>query len=117
MYGPVKICDHNIVAINHSDATVIVRKGKKLHVIDLHVCAENFQYEHGTSNGNCVGDRNMEERYFWLYTSGIKTMICFKRFYVYNLSGKKRFFGNRMQRFHQLQSILTQLGYSTYDLT
>ena len=31
--------------------------------------------------------------------------------------GKKILFGNRIQRFHQLQKAITELGYRTYDLT
>ena len=117
MYGLVKVYDHNIIAINQSNSTIIVRDGKDFHTIDLDICADNFKDEHGDSNGMCVGDRNAEEKYFCLNTSGIKIMIYFKRFYVCNLFGNKILFGNRLHRFHQLQKALTQLGYRTYDLT
>ena len=117
MYGPVKICDHHIVAINQSNATIIAQKGKNTYIIDLRICAENFKNKYSTSNGNCVGDRNIQSYYFCLYTSDRKTMICFKRFYVFRLFGKELFGGNRTQRFRQLQKALTQLGYRTYDLT
>lgn len=117
VYGLVKVYDHNIIAINKGDSTIIARVGKGSHTIDLNVCADNFKNEYGTSGGNCVGDRNVEGKYFCLNTSGVKTMICFKRLYVCNLSGGKLLFGNRIKRFHQLQKAITQLGYSTYDLT
>ena len=117
MYGLVKVYDHNIIAINPNDSTIIVRDGKDFHTIDLNSCAVNFKNEHGDFNGMCVGDRNAEGKYFCLNTSGIKTMICFKRLYICNLSGKKILFGNRIQRFHQLQKAIAQLGYRTYDLT
>ena len=117
MYGMPKIWDHNIVAINQSDSTIIVRKGKNVHVIELSICAENFKNEYGAANGTCVGDRNITGKYFCFNTSGIKTMICFKKIYVYNFFGNKVFTGTRTQRFHQLQKTITQLGYTTYDLT
>ena len=117
MYGMIKVCDHNIIAINQSDSTIIVRDRKDIHIIDLKICADNFMKEYGDSNGKCVGDRNAEGKYFCLSTSGIETMIYFKRLYICNLSGKKILYGNRIQRFHQLQKAITQLGYRTYDLT
>ena len=117
MYGLIKVYDHNIIAINQSNSTIVVRDGKDIHTIDLKICADNFKIEHGASNGRCVGDRNAIGKYFCLNTSGINTMVCFKKLYVCNLSGKKKLFGTRMQRFHQLQKAITQLGYRTYDLT
>ena len=88
MYALEKIWDHNIIAINQSDSTIIVRRGKSLQTIDLNICAENFKKEHDKSKGTCVGDRNVEGKYFCLYTSGIQTMISFKRFYVFKVFGK-----------------------------
>ena len=95
MYGLMKVYDHNIIAINQSDSTIVVRDGKDVHTIELKICADNFKKEHGDSNGMCVGDRNAEGKYFCFYTSGINTIIYFKRYYICNLFGKKVFFGNR----------------------
>ena len=117
MYGMPKILDHNIVAINSSNATIIVRNGKNIQTIDLKICAENFKSEYGTTNGTCVGDRNFMGKYFCLNTSGMNTIVYFKRSYVCNLFGNKVFKGTRSQRFHQLQKAVTELGYTTYDLT
>ena len=117
MYGLMKVYDHNIIAINQSDSTIVVRDGKDVHTIELKICSDNFKKEHGDSNGMCVGYRKAEVKYFCLNTSCIQTMIYFKRLYICNLSGKKILFGNRIQRFHQLQKAITQLGYRTYDLT
>ncbi len=117
MYGSIKVFDHNIIAINHPDATIVYRKGKELHQIDLKACAENFQTEYSRASGNCVGDRNIEKYYFTLYTSGIPTHIIFQRVYIFNLSGKKLFDGTKTQRFGQFKKKLAQLGYATYDLT
>ena len=117
MYGLIKISDHHIVAINRGNSTMTVRQGKSLQTVCFRICADNFKKEHGTSNGACIGDRNPEGKYFCLYTSGMKTMVCFKRLYIFNLSGKKLLSGSRIGRFFQLQKIITQLGYTTYDLT
>ena len=117
MYGMIKVYDHNIIAINQSNSTIIVRDRKDVHIIDLKICADNFKKEYGDSNGKCVGDRNAEGKYFCFHTSGINTIIYFKRNYICNLFGKKVFFGNRLQRFHQLQKNILKLGYTTYDLT
>ena len=104
MYGLVKVYDHNIIAINQSNSTIIVRDGKGFHTIDLNSCADNFRKEHGDSNGICVGDRNAEGKYFCFNTSGIQTIVYFKRPYICNLSGKKILFGNRIQASHILHS-------------
>ena len=117
MYGLKKVYDHNIIAINQSNSTIVVRDGKGVHTIDLNSCAASFKNEHGNSDGTCVGDRNAKGKYFCLNTSGIATMIYFKRLYICNPFGKKLLFGSRMQRFHQLQKAITELGYRTYDLT
>lgn len=117
MYGMPKVWDHNIVAINQTNSTIVVRKGKTVHVIDLSICAKNFKNEYGVASGTCVGDRNITDKYFCLHTSGMKTMAYFKKIYVYNFFGNKIFKGTRTQRFHQLQKAITQLGYTTYDLT
>ena len=117
MYGPITVLDHNIIAINRNDATIVYCKGKELHVIDLAVCAENFKNEYSNSNGTCIGDRNIEKAYFSLYTNGINTVISFQRAYIFNFSGKSLFDGTKAQRFRQFQKKLEQLGYTTYDLT
>ena len=49
---------YNIIAINESDSTIIIRDGDNYHTIDLKICSESFKNEHGDSGGTCVGDRN-----------------------------------------------------------
>ena len=88
MYGLMKVYDHNIIAINQSDSTIVVRDGKDVHTIELKICADNFKKEHGDSNGMCVGDRNAEGKYFCLNTSGIKTMIYFILYNFFLFSSK-----------------------------
>ena len=50
MYGLIKVYDHNIIAVNQTDSTIIFRNGKDLHTIDLNVCADNFKNEYGASD-------------------------------------------------------------------
>lgn len=117
MYDSFLVYDHNIVAINKYDATIVIRKDKNLHVIDLNLCANNFAGEHSAASGKCVGDRNIERKYFCFHTGGSHTFIYFRRRYACKLFGKKVLLGNRVQRFNQLQKAISELGYTTYDLT
>ena len=117
MYGSMKLFDHDIVAIDKSNATISVRKGKSLHTIDLNACADNFKKEYGSSNGACVGDRKIDGIYFCFHTSGVKTRIYFKKIYVLGLFGKKILFGSRTDRFRQLERAIRELGFTTYDLS
>lgn len=112
------IYDDQIFAINRSKAeneanSIVYKDVMNLHEIDFEICARNYQEEHPTSNGRCIGERNIEEGYFLLYTSGMKTKIVLK----------KRFFfgallhGTRRQRFGQIQKLIDQTKYTTRDLT
>ena len=117
MYGRFEFYDHDIVAINKSEATILVRKGKDIYTIDLKACSENFKNKFSSSSGRCVGDRNIENMFFSFCTSRGEMLSIFKKLYIFNMRGNKLLFGDRIQRFHQLQKIIGQLGFSTYDLT
>ena len=116
------IHDHQIVHVNRSkagneaDSLIYRDESGALHQIDFDVCARNYAEVNQLGSGYCIGERNIEEGYFLLFTSGIKTKIIFQkaftfRFQNYFLYGKKR------QRFWQLQKLLMETKYSTYDLT
>ena len=121
MYGRPKVFDHNIVAVNcvkNEQNTIVYRdKYKKLHVIDLEECARNFEKEYQKGNGKCVGDRNITGGYFVFYTSGVSTIVVFKKHYIFNFSKRKIFEGSRNNRFIQFQKMLIQTEYTTYDLS
>ncbi len=104
-------------AENFADSIMYYDKYGKPQQIDLDICAENYQHEHNTTSTNCVGERDITEGYFLLYTSGIKTRIVFKRKYVWNLRKFYLLSGSKNKRFHQLQSLLQQSKYSTLDLS
>ena len=55
----------------------------------------------------------MEEGYFLLYTSGMKTKIVLKERFFFGAL----LHGTRRRRFLQLQKLIDQTKYTTYDLT
>ena len=123
-----EIYDHQIVAVNRRKAdneenSIVFRDGDgRCHMINLETCAQNYIIEHPDRSANCVGERNVQERYFVLYTSGIKTKIIFHKKYVFQTrSGDavkfKLLTGERINRFHQFQTYLNETRYITLDLS
>jgi len=102
---------------NESSNIVYRDKKGELHSIDFDVCATNFKAEHGTLSGNCIGERKIDEYCFVFYTSGIKTKIVFKKMYVGNLFRYHRLNGSKANRFLQLQKLIGETRYTTYDLS
>ena len=119
----IVIQDYNIIAFNYGNAenessNIIYRdKDGRGHSIDFDVCATNFKAEHGTSSGNCIGERKIDEYCFFFYTSGIKTKIVFKKMYVGNLFRYHRLSGSKATRFLALQNLINETRYTTYDLS
>ena len=119
----IVIPDTAILAVNRSkqeneSSNIIYRdKSGRGHSIDFDVCATNFKAEHGTSSGNCIGERKMDEYYFVFYTSSIKTKIVFKKMYVGNLFRYHRLNGSKTTRFLTLQNLIKETRYTTYDLS
>ena len=91
---------------NESSNIVYQDKSGKLHSIDFDVCATNYKIEHKSESENCIGKRKMDEYYFIFYTSGIKTKIVFKKFYVGNMFQYHLLSGSRTNRFLKLQKII-----------
>ena len=102
---------------NESSNIIYRDKSGRGHSIDFDVCATNFKAEHGTSSGNCIGERKMDEYYFVFYTSSIKTKIVFKKMYVGNLFRYHRLNGSKTTRFLTLQKLIKETRYTTYDLS
>ena len=102
---------------NESSNIVYRDKEGNLHSIDFEICATNFKAEHQTSTGNCIGERKMDEYYFVFYTSGIKTKILFKKMYVGNLFRYHRLSGSKAKRFIELQKLIEETRYTTFDLS
>lgn len=111
--------DDQIVAINRSKAenhsdSIVYKDKNGGGSIDLHTCAINYQQEHKTDHIRCIGERHAEKGYFLLYTSGIKTKILFKKSIVF---GNHFLHGTRRRRFLQLQKMILETKYTTYDLS
>ena len=102
---------------NESSNIIYLDKNGRGHSIDFDVCATNFKAEHGTSSGNCIGERKMDEYYFVFYTSGIKTKIVFKKMRVSNIFRYHLLSGSKANRFLQLQKLIGETRYTTYDLS
>ena len=122
------IRDHQIVAVNRRRAdneenSIVYRDADgNCHVSDLERCAQNYGNANPGKSANCVGERNIEEHWFVLYTSGIKMKIVFDKKYVLQTrSGDGRKYrlltGKRTDRFHQFQAYLNETGYVTLDLS
>ena len=81
--------------------------------IDLAVCVENYCKERGIDPAGvtCVGERDCIEGYFEFWTSGMKTRVVFPKRHL--LESKR----HRYERFRSFQCLLTEMGYSTLDLT
>ena len=119
----IVIPDTAIIAVNlgrqENESSNIVycdRKGE-CHSIDFDACATNYKAEHESSSGNCIGERKMDKYCFVFYTSGIKTKIVFKKMHVSNLFRYHLLSGSKANRFLQLQKLIGETRYTTYDLS
>jgi len=120
----IVVYDHKINAINRGKAD---NKANAILCediygndckIDFEICAQNYLAEHPNSSGKCVGERNIVEKSFVFYTSGIKTKVVFKRRYTIRGIGNGYLFGgNREKRFLEFQRLFAETKYTTYDLS
>lgn len=119
----IVVSDSSIIAINRgkkeNESSGIIYRGKNgvLHEIDFESCAVNYKAEHGSAYQNCIGERKMDEGYFVLYTSGIKTKIVFDKKYVGNFLRFHILTGNKDSRFLGLQKYIGETRYTTRDLS
>ena len=111
------IYDHQLVAIdrnvatNVSDSLVFRDKKGILHMINFETCAQNYRKEKRLSSSRCIGERNLKERYFVIYTSGVKTQIIFKKRIVFSFGKRKLLHGNQLERIVQFQQKLKEMQY------
>ena len=115
------VYDHQIIAVNRNQLenfsnSLIYKSKDGLHQIDFEECSKNFQDLYQASSGRCIGERNIEKEYFLLYTSGIHTKIVFKKAFVFRFQNYL-LNGSKQQRFLELQKLIAQTKYTTYDLT
>ena len=118
--GEVVVCDNQIISTYGNEkyrCDGIVYKDKAgFHKIDFADCANNYSLLH-PSSGICIGERNIDEFFFLIYTSGDPTKIVFKKKRIFGFFGGSYFIGLRSQRFYNLQKLILEADYTTYDLT
>ena len=118
----ITIYDHQIFHVNRSkaeneaDSLIYKDKNGVLHQIDFEICAKNYFEANFSTGGRCIGERNIEQGYFLLYTSGMQTKIVFKRLFVFPVQNCL-LFGDRLTRFLKLQNLISESKYTTFDLT
>jgi len=115
------IYDHQISAVNRNKAenyadSLLYRAKDGWHQIDFEECAKNFAKKYPISSNRCIGERNTQKGYFLLFTSGLQTKIVFRKAFVFSFQNYL-LHGTKKQRFLQLQKLLAQTKYTTYDLT
>ena len=118
----ITIYDHQIFHVNRSkaeneaDSLIYKDKNGDLHQIDFEICAKNYSDANRSTGGRCIGEQNIEQGYFLLYTGGMQTKIVFKRFFVFPIQNCL-LFGDRLTRFLKLQNLISESKYTTFDLT
>lgn len=116
------IYDHQLVAIdrniatNVSDSLVFRDKKGILHMIDFATCAQNYRKEKHLSSSRCIGERNLKEFYFVIYSSGVKTQILFKKRHVFSFGKRKLLHGTRFERILQFQQKLKEMKYTVREI-
>ena len=117
------IFDHQIRAVTRSNADgqdssiVYADTNGKIHSISLESNVQNYKNENPICSNRCVGARKIDDKYFILYTSGVKTKIIFKKLYVLRYNKNNLFTGKRNSRFQEFQRLLGEANYTTFDLS
>ena len=115
------VYDNQIISIygNKKDSCdgIVYKDKAGFHKIDFSDCANNYSILHPSASGICIGERNIEEFFFLIFTSGAPTKIVFKKKRVCGLFGRSFFIGSRLRRFQDLQKLILGANYTTYDLT
>ncbi len=108
------VFDTDIIGVDEESLTY--RDVEGVCRIDLRSCAADYSEEYPYSSGKCVGDRDVGEPCFELYTRGKLTRIAFDKSHVFGNTEKHLLRGSKAARFHKLQKMLVQAEYTTYDL-
>ena len=118
--GEVIVCDNQIISTygneKYSCDGIVYKDKAGFHKIDFADCANNYSLLH-PSSGICIGERNIEDFYFLIYTSDTPIKIVFKKKCVSGFFGGSLFIGWRFQRFQELRKLILEANYTTYDLT
>ena len=84
--------------------------GENLY-IDFNECAKNFSSERG-SVGMCVATRDITTLSFTFYTQP-KTTVSFKKSFFEKLTIGK----SATNKFYDMQKVIVNAGYTSYDLS
>lgn len=103
------IC-YNIIKIDNEGITLENQNN------NIYVCfdeyAKNYATETSLESSRCVATRDITTLSFTFYTLP-KTKVVFKKQFLNDLiSGK-----SAVSRFFELQNVISQSGYTTYDLS
>ena len=101
---------YKIVEINSTGIALRYNDSDKF--ICFEECAKNFASENSLGTSKCVAVRDITKLIFIFY-SNPKTTIVFKKHSLKNIfSGK-----SAVSQFLELQKMINQYGYTTYDLS
>jgi hypothetical protein len=101
--------DTSIVHITDDGITYFDEFGRN-HFISFADCAINGP------TASCVAERDATKWYFKFYSSSISIKFMFRSLFVFK-NKKSVLLGGRLKRFKTLQKLITDSGYTTYDLS
>lgn len=94
-----------------SDGISLIHRKQKI-CIQFSACAKNYAADNSIEISTCVGTRDVTALSFIFYTTP-KVKVLFKKHFIKELiPGMSAF-----NKFRQMQKIITQLGYTSYDLS
>jgi len=101
--------DTSIVHITNEGITYFDEFGRN-HFISYEDCTMN------DPTASCVAERDITRWYFKFYSSSVSIKFMFRSLFVFK-KGKRLLTGGRAKRFRTLQKLITDCGYTTYDLS
>jgi len=101
--------DTSIVQITNEGITYFDEFGRN-HFISYEDCTMN------DPTASCVAERDITRWYFKFYSSSVSIKFMFRSLFVFK-KGKRFLTGGRAKRFRTLQKLITDCGYTTYDLS
>ena len=104
-----EVNDTSIIDITNEGITYSDQFGRE-HLVSYVTCAANGPIT------SCVAERDITKWYFEFYSSSVSIKFVFRRLFVFK-KGKRFLTGRRAKRFRTLQKLITDCGYTTYDLS
>lgn len=100
----------NILDVDKEGITLA--EGETKYYISFNECAKNYAIENTLKASKCVAIRDITKLTFTFYTTP-KTKVIFKKHFL-----KDIFYGKTAtSKFLDLQRIINQLGYTSYDIS